>query len=123
MEQERTLEKLTLLFRKTPDGIGVLTPKGELTFLNVDEVRTYFNELMGEGFIRLLLNLSHLEHIDSMGVGFFIEEKNIAEEKGGDIQIWGAMEDIEDIFEVVGIKSLFGMYRTEGEGLQGMRGE
>ena len=53
----------------TREGIAILTLKGRITMEESDRLREAVNKLLGGGQTKVILDLSHVDYVDSTGLG------------------------------------------------------
>ncbi|MDD2565760.1 MAG: STAS domain-containing protein [Candidatus Gracilibacteria bacterium] len=60
----------------------------------------------------IVLEMAEVEYMNSTAIGYMAEWYNIFTQKGGEIAIVGAQENIEDTLDIVGLASRIKMYST-----------
>lgn len=71
----------------TSSGATVVIATGRLNFPDVDGLRQQLNSLVRSGAVRLAVDLSGVESIDSAGVGALISGLKAARNGGGDLRL------------------------------------
>jgi len=83
---------------------------GDVTVKNVTALRKKTKEIMEDGSINLVFDLSSSKYIDSSGLGFFIGTLKKLKESGGEIRITGLNQYISGIFRLVNLSSIIPIY-------------
>lgn len=96
----------------------VLRLSGELDLRNVPEVRRVIRELIDEGSVNIIINLSGLEFIDSSGLGVLVGGLARVREKQGTIKLACNNRRILRVFEMTRLTQLFDIYDDEEAALQ-----
>ena len=65
------------------DGKAVLTPEGDIVASVAEALRARLKEVLQEGVTGLVIDLSRVELIDSVGIGLLIAVHNSLGKKGG----------------------------------------
>ncbi|HEX2951083.1 MAG TPA: STAS domain-containing protein [Armatimonadota bacterium] len=95
------------------EGIPVLRLSGELDLRNVPEVRRAIRELIDEGQVNFIINLSGLDFIDSSGLGVLVGGLARVREKQGTIKLSCNNRRILRVFEMTRLTQLFDIYEND----------
>ena len=71
----------------TTSGATVVCATGRLNFPHVERLRQQFTGLVGSGSVRMAIDLSGVEAIDSAGIGVLISGLKAARSAGGDLRL------------------------------------
>lgn len=102
------------------ERIPVLRLSGELDLRNVPEVRRAIRELIDEGSVNIIINLSNLDFIDSSGLGVLVGGLARVREKQGVIKLACNNRRILRVFDMTRLTQLFEIYDTEEAALNDM---
>lgn len=80
-----------------------------------------FEALVDGGAVKILLDMTGLEYIDSMGIGTVISSAKLVRKKRGDVVMIGVTPDLDKIFRVVNLHRVIKMFETEDEALNFFR--
>ncbi|HNR88127.1 MAG TPA: STAS domain-containing protein [Spirochaetota bacterium] len=80
-----------------------------------------FEALVDGGAVKILLDMTGLEYIDSMGIGTVISSAKLVRKKRGDVVMIGVTPDLDKIFRVVNLHRVIKMFDTEDEALNFFR--
>ncbi|MEO5925715.1 MAG: STAS domain-containing protein [Bryobacteraceae bacterium] len=71
------------------------------------ELEQLVSSLLGRGFLHLTFDLTDITHIDSTGMGRFIDTYSKLKRAGGSVRIVGAMGAVRDMFKITRLDSIF----------------
>jgi anti-sigma B factor antagonist len=90
----------TELFKFEPDITGI-SCSGRFTLGNrLREMEGLVNSLLEEGVRKLVLDLTHVEFVDSAGLGLIMRASGEIEQLGGTLRIAGANEQVQRLFDI-----------------------
>ena len=90
---------------------------GTLDAWSEQEVRDTLKELLGEGRIRLLLDLCALRRIDSSGLSTLLSVLKAARAAGGDIVLLNPSAAVASVLRLTRLDQIFEAYDDEGAAL------
>jgi anti-sigma B factor antagonist len=87
-----------------------------------DEIlRGVMNELLAEGWKKILLNLSKVTSIDSSGVGELVQSLRISKKFDADLKLLNLHDRVKKSLHLAQLLPVFHVYDTEPEALKGFR--
>ncbi len=90
----------TEIFKFEPDITG-LSCAGRFTLGNrLREIEGLINSLINDGVRKLVLDLTHVEVVDSAGLGIIMRASGEIEQVGGQLRISGANEQVQRLFDI-----------------------
>lgn len=97
--------------------LDVLILKGRLDAAVSKEFKKRLSLLVEEGRVRLVMDLSGVDFIDSSGLGLLVGALRGVTKMGGDIKIASPQNPVRAIFELTRLHRVFGIYndRTSAE--------
>ena len=96
----------TEVFRFEPDITGV-SCAGRFTLgTRLSETEALLNSLVEQGVRKLVLDLTHVEFVDSAGLGIIMHIFGEIGQKGGHFRVAGAHEQVKRLFEITHTKSI-----------------
>lgn len=96
----------------TPTGATLVRAKGRLNFPDVELLRQQFANLVEGGAVRMAIDLSDVEAIDSAGVGALISGLNAARGAGGDLRLVAPSTVVVDVLEMMNLDNLLCAHAT-----------
>lgn len=70
-------------------------------------VRELVMNLLGEGHVKILLNLAGVEYIDSSGLGMLVSSVASVRKAGGEVKLVNLSEKVDDLMEVTRLYTVF----------------
>jgi anti-sigma B factor antagonist len=81
-------------------------------------LRQIMDELLGEGRIKIILNLSEVESIDSSGIGELIHAYYSANTKDGRLTLLNPAKSLWEVLQLTQLSRVFEVYVDEGKALE-----
>lgn len=100
---------------------AVIKPAGSINSSTVAKLDASINDLVHEGRTTIVLDLSATDFISSSGVGLLVGTVQTLREKNGDLVLTNLSKLVNDIFDVLNIKSYFRIIRDLSELKTGAR--
>jgi len=92
----------------------VLTLSGQMTVDDGDLVfRAKVNELVAAGQVKLILDLSGVEYIDSSGIGMLVEKVNSLRRQQGDIKLVRLTRRTQSLLSMLKLAMVFETFDSE----------
>jgi anti-sigma B factor antagonist len=91
-------------------SVTVIRIRGRMDALRLKEKRDQLVELPNQGKIKIVLDCSALNWIDSSGVGAMVTLFKRARSKGGDAKIAQLLRQPAEIFRLLNLNSAFDVY-------------
>ena len=97
---------------ETRDGVHIITLAGFLDGHTFIEFERKLDALFKANKVRLVVDLGGLTYIASAGVGAFINGQHQAKKRNGCLQLSNAGPNIQEIFDILGLESIFTIHPT-----------
>lgn len=100
------------------DNVTILELHGEVDVVTATDFKTIFHESIAEGARRIVVDLSDVTLIDSMGLSVLIGGRRRMEPRGG----WLAVAcdgDVARVVRLAGLDRVVPLYPTRDEALRG----
>ena len=85
------------------DDAAVIRPRGRLTMVITQQLRTVIDETVQGGRARIVVDLASCEFIDSSGLGALIAGLKTARQAGGDLRIAGVGPQIATVLRLTNL--------------------
>jgi len=108
---------MTFNLRKEAGGVVVVTVDGQLIVGNRQELERQVIDGLDGGARKFGVDFSHTGYIDSSGLGVLVSLSKKIRELGGDLRLAGLNEDLQTLFELTKLDTLFAITRTTQEAL------
>jgi len=97
------------------NGVVILDVSGRLDASNAGALEQKLFGLIDAGESRIVVDCAAMGYISSAGLrALLVAEKRLAS-RAGTIAVCGLTEQIREIFDIVGFRSIFKIYGTSGE--------
>jgi len=103
--------------RKKGD-ICIVEVEGQLIVGNRQELKQKVLDEVEQGERKILIDFTHTGYIDSSGLGVLVSLSRKIKELGGDLRLVGLNEDLQTLFELTKLDTLFRISDTREVGLQ-----
>lgn len=104
--------------RNKKDSVMVLKVKGNLDAMTAPEIRQEIEKIVDENCLKVVVDLSDLQLIDSSGVGAIVSLFKRIRTKGGNVKIAGIQGQPKEIFRLLGLEKAFGISKTVEEAIE-----
>jgi len=113
--------KVTL---EQPDGaVAILRTDGYINNTGGEEIARQAYALLGEGTVRLLLDLERTKIVNSIGISILIEVLEKVLDQGGRLAFCHLTPTIEKTFQIMGLAQYARIFPTPEPALAWLRGE
>ena len=104
--------------QRETNEIYLLTLKGRLVLgLENNGLRTMIDNLLLSGATKIVVNLEHVNSVDSAGIGTLIEMHRKTKAKGGRLVLAHLGPKLRQALEIAGLLTIFETCATEADGL------
>jgi anti-sigma B factor antagonist len=102
--------------QRETNGIYLLTLKGRLVLgLEHNGLRTMIDNLLVSGATKIVVNLEHVNSVDSAGLGALIEMHRKTKAKGGRLLLAHLGPKLRQALEIARLLTLFETFATEAD--------
>ncbi len=103
--------------RKDQRGVVVVGVDGQLIVGNRQELKQKVLDALEAGDKKFVIDFSKTGYIDSSGLGVLVSLSKKIREQGGDLRLAGLNEDLQTLFELTKLDTLFSITKTPEEAL------
>ncbi len=100
------------------EEVLVLEFDGEIDAGNAPDLKKALVETIESGEKHLLIDMSRISYIDSLGIGTFISSLSTATKAGATFKICSLSVFLNRIFDLTRLKKVFDVYESEEEALK-----
>ena len=101
-----------------PGGVARIEIQGFLDAHTFEDMEREVDSLFRKGIYRIVANLQRLSYISSAGAGVFIGATGQAQEKNGNIVLFGLTPGVREVFDLLGLSQVFTIVENEREALK-----
>jgi len=98
--------------------VNILSIIGRVEMVHTTQLRTDIFAKIDNSEFGLLLDLSNLDYINSMGLGIFIRSAKLMDEKKRRLVFCSIKENILEVFEIAGFTSILKIYDSKEKALE-----
>ena len=102
---------------KQNTGAVLVTVDGQLIVGNRQELKQKVLDALDGGARKFVIDFSKAGYIDSSGLGVLVSLSKKIREPGGDLRLAGLNEDLQTLFELTKLDTLFTITTTPAEAL------
>lgn len=102
---------------KDQRGIVVVGVDGQLIVGNRQELKQKVLDALEGGTRRFVIDFTKTGYIDSSGLGVLVSLSKKVREQGGELRLAGLNEDLQTLFELTKLDTLFAIAKTPAEAL------
>lgn len=105
--------------KRERDGVTILEVEGKVTIGKGDVVlRETVHQALGEGPIKMLINLGDVTTIDSSGVGELVSAFTTVTNRGGRLKLVNLPPKVNDILQITQLITVFEVFDSEDEAVK-----
>lgn len=84
-------------------------------------LHTKADELKGSGYVKILVDFSHVDYVDSTGIGFLIGiYTSVKKSPQGQFALFNANRRVREVLELTRLAEVIQMFPTEAAALQAL---
>lgn len=102
---------------KDKRGITVVAVDGQLIVGNRQELKQAVLDALEAGARKFVIDFTRTGYIDSSGLGVLVSLSKKIREQGGELRLAGLNEDLQTLFELTKLDTLFAIAKTPEEAL------
>lgn len=95
--------------------ITILTPQGRLDAGGVRPIETELTEHLAAGRVLLLVDLSQVDYVSSVGMRMFLAVMRSAHRQGGALKLCGVHPHVLNVFKLAGFDRVLSIVATRAE--------
>ena len=103
--------------RKNGKDVVVVDVEGQLIVGNRQELKQKVLDALDGGARKFVVDFAKTGYIDSSGLGVLVSLSKKIREQGGELRLAGLNEDLQTLFELTKLDTLFAITRTAEEAL------
>lgn len=108
---------MSFSLKKDKSGVVVVGVDGQLIVGNRQELKQKVLEALEGGAKKFIVDFNKTGYIDSSGLGVLVSLSKKIREQGGELRLAGLNEDLQTLFELTKLDTLFAITKTAEEAL------
>lgn len=101
------------------DGVAVVRFEGNLDTNTAPEAQARLDDLVAAGTEKVLVDFSELDYISSAGLRVLLATAKKLRSGGGNLRLCSLNETVAEIFEISGFSTIFAVFASEAQALEG----
>ncbi len=101
------------------EGITIAEFEGNLDTNTAPDAEERLGELLEKGVTKILVDFTTLDYISSAGLRVLLVTTKRLGGTGGSMRLCGLNETVNEVFEISGFSTIFSVFGTRGEALDG----
>jgi len=97
--------------------VTLVSIRNELDASTAQRAKEAFGALIDGGAVRLVMDLSNLDYIDSAGLGVLVSTLKMLRARGGDLRLFGVKDSVKMIFDLTRLSRVFTIFPGKEEAL------
>jgi anti-sigma B factor antagonist len=94
------------------DGFAVIAVTGSVDLVTAPKLRERLSDVVGDGHLRLILDLRETEFLDSTGLGALVGVLKRLRLKDGEIRVVSGPGHVRKVFEITRLDKVFSMHES-----------
>jgi len=111
-----SIDGVGLNIAESEDGVTSVEVNGHLDSVTSATLEEKLKELITDGRVKFIVDLSDVTYISSGGWGIFTGEVRHLRESGGDVVLVGMSPEVYDVYELLGFNEVLKAFPTHTEG-------
>ena len=108
---------MSFTLTKHRQGVVVVGVEGQLIVGNRQDLKQKVLDVLDGGARKFVVDFSKTGYIDSSGLGVLVSLSKKIREQGGELRLAGLNDDLQTLFELTKLDTLFTIARTPQEAL------
>jgi anti-sigma B factor antagonist len=108
---------MSFSLQKQKNGVVLVGVDGQLIVGNRQDLKQKVLDALDGGARRFVIDFSKTGYIDSSGLGVLVSLSKKIREQSGDLRLAGLNEDLQTLFELTKLDTLFAIAKTPEEAL------
>jgi len=81
------------------------------------KLRNAVQQLINDGYLKILLNLSGVIHIDSSGIGELVQDYTTLRNHGGELKLMNLHKNVRNLLQVTRLYTIFDVHDDQASAL------
>ncbi|MHB1361202.1 MAG: STAS domain-containing protein [Thermoleophilia bacterium] len=112
--------ELNIQSERIGGGVAVITVAGELDLYTAPRLKENLLAALEDGALKIVIDMASVHFIDSSALGVLIGGVKRLKPKGGRLVLVSVDENVNWIFQITGLNSVFDIYSSHEDALRSM---
>lgn len=114
--------RLTTTTRQA-DSVTIVDVSGRIVLgQETASLRSLLSDLLSKGHNKILLNLAHVDYIDSSGIGYLVRALSNVRSHNGELKVLSPSKNVQDVLQKTNLCSILDVKDDEGVAIRSFRG-
>lgn len=104
---------------RTEGEVTIVQFQGNLDTNTAPDAQAHLDALADGGQVKLVVDFTTLNYISSAGLRVLLATAKKLKGLGGQLRMFGLNETVQEVFEISGFSTIFSVFATESEALEG----
>jgi anti-sigma B factor antagonist len=101
------------------DGVAIVDISGQLRLgEGTGKLRNVVQQLIADGYRKILLNLSGVIHIDSSGIGELMSNFTTVRNQGGELKLMNLNKNVRNLLQITRLFTVFDVHENQDSAMQ-----
>ena len=101
------------------EEVTIVQIEGNLDTNTAPEAQAHFDSLADGGNVRIVVDFGPMNYISSAGLRVLLATAKKLKGMGGQLRMFGLNDTVQEVFEISGFSTIFSVFGTEAEALEG----
>ena len=104
------------------DGVAVVDITGQLRLgEGTGKLREVVQQLVKDGYRKILLNLAGVIHIDSSGIGELVGNYTTLSNQGGELKLMGLNKNVRNLLQITRLFTVFDVHDDQASAVKAFK--
>ena len=107
------------LSTRAVEGVAIVDVSGQLRLgEGTGKLRDTVQQLVQEGYRKILLNLAGVNHIDSSGIGELMSNYTTLQNRGGELKLMNLNKNVRNLLQITRLFTIFDVHDDQAAALK-----
>jgi len=107
------------IHNRSAGEVTIVQFEGNLDTNTAPDAHAHFDALADGGQVRIVVDFEKLNYISSAGLRILLATAKKLKGVGGQLRMFGLNDTVQEVFEISGFSTIFAVFATEAEALEG----
>jgi len=104
------------------NGVAIVDISGQLRLGEATgKLRSVVQQLINDGYRKILINLNGVVHIDSSGIGELMSNYTSVRNQGGELKLMNLQKNVRNLLQITRLFTVFDVHENEDSAIHAFR--
>ncbi|HYV73710.1 MAG TPA: STAS domain-containing protein [Candidatus Binatia bacterium] len=104
------------------NGVAIVDISGQLRLGEATgKLRSVVQQLINDGYRKILINLNGVVHIDSSGIGELMSNYTSVRNQGGELKLMNLQKNVRNLLQITRLFTVFDVHENEDSAIRAFR--